>query len=473
MSTARSALGLVVAAWLSLGGMAYGAGEPDAGGQPAGTPRSDQAGGGQAEGKKDATGRDEKGNPPPACPAEPSKAFAEPQHLPTLGLTHDWDLVASQNPIALHVLLPPSEAQAASQAFRAYGKVGSCAAFELAVASWKPPADTSRIGDLVLSAPSDAEVAPNALARLTLRVMLCDPSGKEIRALGKIDDALVSPRLPAIIIALAFTALLYVLGGLSLSAASGWRRLNPLWMSLNGSGRASLSNMQIIFFSVIVLFLVTYILLRTGILASLSNDVLLLLGIAAAGSTGGKLAQNNTRRLSFDNWAWAKRKGWTIASGNHVTRPKWSDLFTTDDDFDPYRFQMLSFSLVVGVSLLMIGLSGLAGFTVPASLLAVIGLSQATYIGGKAVTSGNFGALDDQLTALRTAEADFVTATASAWLPPTSPEMALPTAINLSRDKYLKFKELVGPAWTMFKELFVAQGDKPDFEPRPAMLPPT
>jgi hypothetical protein len=38
---------------------------------------------------------------------------------------------------------------------------------------------------------------------------------------------------------------------------------------------ASLSQMQVINFSVIVLFLVIYILLRTGILASLSSTVLL------------------------------------------------------------------------------------------------------------------------------------------------------------------------------------------------------
>lgn len=292
-------------------------------------------------------------------------------------------------------------------------------------------------------------------------------------------DTLVSARLPAVLLAAAITILFYVFGALTISLPPlpaparrrRFKRLSPLWLAVDGSGRASLSNLQIIFFSVIVLYLVAYILLRTGILASLSDTVLLLLGIAGVGSVGGKLATVNTQRLSFDNWAWAKQKGWTTSTGDHVNNPQWSDFFTTNDDFDPYKFQMLSFSFVVGVALLMTGLAGLANFAIPPALLGVIGLSQATYIGGKIVTPARFGDLDSKLAELRKAQEDFLTSTADKWVPLTVPgtqraaQLAAAEADN--RAKYLTFKALVGPAYTMFAELFVAKGATPNFEPDP------
>ena len=68
---------------------------------------------------------------------------------------------------------------------------------------------------------------------------------------------------------------------------------------------------------------------------------------------------------------------------------------------------MLSFSFVVGIALLMTGLSGLANFTIPMALLGVIGLSQVTYVGGKIVAPTKFGDLDSKLTELRKAQEDF------------------------------------------------------------------
>jgi hypothetical protein len=214
-------------------------------------------------------------------------------------------------------------------------------------------------------------------------------------------------------------------------------------------------------------------LLRTGILASLSDTVLLLLGMAGIGSIGGKLATVNTQRLSFDNWAWAKQKGWTTSTGDHVNNPQWSDFFTTNDDFDPYKFQMLSFSFVVGIALLMTGLTGLANFAIPTALLGVIGLSQATYIGGKIATPARFGDLDGKLTELRKSQEDFLTSTADKWVPLTPAGTApartaqLAAAETDNRAKYLAFKALVGPAYAMFSELFVAKGATPNLEPDP------
>jgi hypothetical protein len=231
--------------------------------------------------------------------------------------------------------------------------------------------------------------------------------------------------------------------------------------------------MQILFFTVIVLYLVSYILLRTGILASLSDNVLLLLGIATVGSAGGQLASSNTKRISFDNWSWAKRKGWTGDAGRHVTKAQWTDLFCTDDVFDPYRFQMVAFSFVIGISLLILGVDGLANFTIPTSLLGVIGLSQAAYIGGKVTTPPTFTELDGKLSDLRKAQEDFLTGTANLWVPLSAPNTddrtrQLTDARNANRPAYIKYKMLVGPAYDSFRALFKAPLDSPaNLEPDP------
>ncbi len=301
--------------------------------------------------------------------------------------------------------------------------------------------------------------------RYRLRLVECTSNGAVPTTQWGQTTGGISVHLFAIVTALAFVFLVYIAGASAVSSGKGLARLNPIRLAVDGSGRASIANMQIIFFSLIVLFLVTYILLRTGILANLSSDVLVLLGIAWLGSVGGAAVDTNRRRLSFDNWAWAKRKGWVGPSGFHVENPSWSDLISTDDDFDPYKFQMLGFSFVVGISLLLTGVNGLVSFSIPPALQGVLGLSQVTYIGGKMITQGTFGDLDDKLSALRQAEADFIAATTSAWLSPPPAAGSLPAAAVAKPAEYLKFKTLVGPAWTMFQELFPSRGPLPQFEP--------
>jgi len=399
-------------------------------------------------------------------------ALAQQQHVPSLGVTPTATMIPDEQPITLHLAFPTNLPADAPLDFGVVGTL-SGASWVFPIVSWMPSSSPSKLGDLVIGPVPGMQLSGIGWQHLTLLVVACGADGKARLDTGTA-EAIVSARLPAVLLAASITILFYVFGALTISvpAPSRWRRLNPLWLTLDGSGRASLSSLQIIFFSVIVLYLVSYILLRTGILASLSDTVLLLLGIAGVGSVGGKLATVNTQRLSFDNWAWTKRKGWTTTTGYHVSRPQWSDFFTTNDDFDPYKFQMLSFSFVVGVALLMTGLSGLANFAIPTALLGVIGLSQAAYIGGKVVAPTSFGDLDSKLTELRKAQEDFLAATADKWVPLTAagtPQRAaqLTAAEGDNRANYLKFQALVGPAYTMFSELFVDKGATPNFDPGP------
>lgn len=95
-----------------------------------------------------------------------------------------------------------------------------------------------------------------------------------------------------------------------------------------------------------------------------------------------------------------------------VNRPKWRDVVESDGEFDVYRFQSCIFSLVVGGALLAAGISELSSFTIPQTLLGVLGLSQVVYIGGKLVSPPSVAELNTATKALRELERQFMDAAA-------------------------------------------------------------
>jgi hypothetical protein len=137
--------------------------------------------------------------------------------------------------------------------------------------------------------------------------------------------------------------------------------LDPVQITANPFGRGSLAKLQIFVFSLLVFGLLFYYQFRYGVLAGMSVDVMTLMGISAVGAVGGKVTYVYKRRLSFENWAWLRRKGWLPVGKDVAPRARWSELFLDSDtrEFDPYSFQMAVFSLVVAVALLRSGLSGL------------------------------------------------------------------------------------------------------------------
>jgi hypothetical protein len=186
------------------------------------------------------------------------------------------------------------------------------------------------------------------------------------------------------------------------------RYLDPVLLTEGANGRGSLSKLQIFFFSVIVFGMISYILMRTGVLSDLSGTVLTLLGISAVGAAASSGTDISLNRLTFENWVWLIQKRWLPPHGlEQVHHARWRDIVTTDGEFDVYHFQMLVFSLVVGGALLSTGLTDLASFEVPTTLLGILGLSQVVYVGGKLVAPTSIADLDKAVTNLRELERDF------------------------------------------------------------------
>jgi hypothetical protein len=237
-----------------------------------------------------------------------------------------------------------------------------------------------------------------------------------------------------------------------------WRRfLDPVVLSSDANGNGSISRLQILFFSILLFCLLFYILIRVGLLSDMSSTVLLLLGISGVGAAAAKGTDSQRKRLKFENWAWLLNKQWLPANGvAAVNVAKWRDIVSGADGFDVYRFQMLIFSLVVGIALLQVGFTELASFEIPVALLGVLGLSQAIYVGGKMVDPPSLQELDAALDKLIAAEKSFADAAVAVAPPVVVPatSWALPTAAVGLMPEYRAFatqRDLVIP---MFESLF-------------------
>lgn len=209
---------------------------------------------------------------------------------------------------------------------------------------------------------------------------------------------------------LIFTVVLlvYLLAAYTLDKPQGTvaraRRFDPVFITAGADGTASLANLQILFFSIIVFGLLTYILLRTGVLSDLSSTILMLLGIAGVGATAAKAADTQRSKLDKANESWFRGKKWLVDDIKPVNNARWRDLFTSNGEFDVYRYQSLIFSLTVGIALLMAGVNELSTFSIPETLLGILGLSQAVYITGKFVTPASMLDLNNAAKDARDAE---------------------------------------------------------------------
>jgi hypothetical protein len=264
--------------------------------------------------------------------------------------------------------------------------------------------------------------------------------------------------LPSFAITLLATALVYAL--VAFAAANQENRfrnpticrlrfLDPVVLSSGPSGAGSMSRLQILFFSVLLFGILTFIELRVGLLADMSQDILLLLGISGVGAATSRGVDTQRNRLSAENLAWLINKRWFPQYGHAATNvAKWRDVVTAADGFDVYHFQMLLFSLVVGLALLQACYTDLSSFKIPPSILGVLGLSQVIYVGGKLTEPTSTKDFDDALTQLRDAETAFADAARARAF------AALPAAVTLNEPEYLAFAKKRDLTVTMYKNLY-------------------
>lgn len=243
-----------------------------------------------------------------------------------------------------------------------------------------------------------------------------------------------------------------------------WDRLNPVFITAGADGKGSLAKLQILFFSMIVFGLLLFIVLRTGVLSDISTTVLMLLGIAAIGSTAAKATDQQRNRIDFTNWSWFILKKWLPSGGlAEVNRAKWRDIVTSDGEFDVYRYQSIIFSLVVGGALLAAGINQLASFSIPETLLGVLGLSQVVYVAGKLTSPPSLADLNKGTEELRKLERAFAEAVSKAS--PGSRPADLATASALAKPEYDAYMTAARNLRIGFESVTGRQVDEINLEP--------
>jgi hypothetical protein len=188
--------------------------------------------------------------------------------------------------------------------------------------------------------------------------------------------------------------------------ASGWfEHLNPVVLTANSFNKGSIQKLQVLLFSFLVSGMVLSLVLTIGALSDLSVTIALLLGISAVGAAVAQKTSASHDRLSFENWAWLVRREILPINDEDQSGPRWSDLVITNREFDIYKLQTLIFSLVVAGALLAAGEEHLASFSVPETLLGILGLSQVVYVSGTLVSPPSITELDQAIDDLRQIEA--------------------------------------------------------------------
>lgn len=233
-------------------------------------------------------------------------------------------------------------------------------------------------------------------------VMVCRPNMGAVQA-AAVFDVPIAAHGTAVVGAIALVAIVILAAaairrrmspGLSFA-----RSLDPLVIAQDCLGYGSISRLQVLFFSLIVFGMLTYIALRTGVVAAISNDILFLMGIAAAGTAGAAMVGNTGPAGTRTADGGEEKKEQGSAALTPETRrflaetglvpadrvAQWRDLLIARGEIDIFRVQAVVFSLFVGGTLLSSGFEQLAAYEIPGTVLGLLGLSQLSYVGGKLV----------------------------------------------------------------------------------------
>ena len=210
-----------------------------------------------------------------------------------------------------------------------------------------------------------------------------------------------------------------------------WTAIDPVELTKNSYGRGSIAKLQFFVLSFIVFALLLFHTLRTGLFATISFDLLYLIGLSAYGAAAGRLVFLANRRLSVESWVWLRRKGWLSDDGDAAPRAKWRDLLVASgsNEIDPYRFQLAVIALVTAVVLLKAGTTNLNAFHIPAEFLVLFGVSLTIFIIGQTIGRSGYRELDETIRQARKHEDAFRALRAKAKPvappPPTRPGQLL------------------------------------------------
>jgi hypothetical protein len=176
--------------------------------------------------------------------------------------------------------------------------------------------------------------------------------------------------------------------------------LRPTVIAQDSFGYCSLSRFQVLLFTLVLAGVYAYVMARTGELPNLSTSVLTLLGVTLTGSTLARLTEGSVMQTQNRLWLYG-----TGVLDPAPRLPRWTDLVESDGEIDVTRVQALLFSIFAAIALVVTGTGDLANFEIPDQLVTLIGISQAVYVAGRALPRDSAKRLNEEVAAIRDAEA--------------------------------------------------------------------
>jgi hypothetical protein len=188
-----------------------------------------------------------------------------------------------------------------------------------------------------------------------------------------------------------------------------FKKLSP-WCIVGSSGQASLSQLQMFLFTMIVATLLFYQWIRTGLLQEISTDLLYLIGISTLGAGGNEITKSIKKNLDAEVYAYVQQMSWFTAPMEraHLSAHP-SELLLTNDRFDIYKFQMLVFTFVIAAYVIASGANELGNIQISSTLLTLMGMSQGVYIGGHA-TADSLTPFQDQVRGMQALQQQYLDA---------------------------------------------------------------
>jgi hypothetical protein len=168
-------------------------------------------------------------------------------------------------------------------------------------------------------------------------------------------------------------------------------------MSAGDYGTASLANLQILWFSLIVTWIITNAWLMTGQLFNPSQNLLALLGISGGAKVLAGGLTTEKQRISLESWNWLVERQYLRPEEkiDPVCVAKWEDFVMDRGVLNPSRYQLMIFGFLIGVKLLLGDTSDIHSFVVPPFFLELQLVSSSLYLFGKAVSPSAKQELDD------------------------------------------------------------------------------
>jgi len=222
--------------------------------------------------------------------------------------------------------------------------------------------------------PDINESGPHCAKPVDLLVVARGPDGELAEALSK--EFAVSSRMWAVLFWIAAIALPWLVAGIitARNEPKKWLRFDPIWFVSGKHGSASLSLAQILLWTILVFSASFYVLVVSGKLLDLTDEVLMLVGIAGGSSVIAKIAAA----------ARGGKEGKIVAP--KPKDPKWLDLFQTDGRPDLTKVQMALFTTLAAIFVTAKIYGTLEFPELPAGLLTLIGINNGVYLRTKATS---------------------------------------------------------------------------------------